>query len=152
MKSFLMPDGKRIEVATVADLERVYPLSFAQYQGFVARFPDPVLAELTLMIEDHSAKIGHGVLDEAAISDLAHAPVIELQFGKIPDTTMSFAQLVEHMRARYPSTEQQEVATRESFVEREVALVDPRSGAPVCHVRYVPMGVPGSFVVLLPQP
>lgn len=151
MKTFIMPGGQRMEVATVADVERAYALSFAQYEGFVAKFPDPVLARFTLIIEDHAAKVGRDVLDPSAIAVLKRAPVMELQFGKIPDTAMPFEQLVGHVHAQYPGTQAQEVSAHESHVTREIALVDPQRGTPVCRIQHVPMGIPGSFVIVPPQ-
>lgn len=142
----VMPDGNIEKTASINDFGSKYNLSYEDYQGFVGNLDGEVLQKFTILIEKQSQKVGRDVASEKHIEQLKEEKVVGIRFDKIPNTKMSFDEVIKYITSLYPHLSTKSTQNNEIGIDAEVSFVG--ENGTIVKVQNSNFGVPGTFVIL----
>ncbi len=143
-----LPNGEMLKCSTISDLDSIYSLKYEHYQGFTGEVDGEVLNDFTVLIEDQASKIGRDVASNEYIESLKRTPVTGLRFHKIPDSIMSYDEVLDYVSKCYPDLNREiRKGNLKTGIDEEVGFVDLDNNSIVI-AQYSKLGISGSFVIL----
>jgi hypothetical protein len=98
----VLPNKDTIYHLNINELSKIYPIKFQQYNGFVGHYPDSVLGNFVVRFKGYEGKVGTDILSEQTINNLMNESVSEIIFGKIPVSKISYLELIDYLKSKYP--------------------------------------------------
>jgi hypothetical protein len=148
----LLPNGELLKCNTVIELDSLYNLTYQHYQGFTGVMEDETLNEFTVLIKDQANKVGRDVASDDYIETLKKERVLGLKFNKVPDSIMSYDDVLKYVSEHYPKLSKIEVKSNlEAGIDKEINYTN-KSKEVIVTVQYSKLGISGSFVVVKSTP
>jgi hypothetical protein len=143
-----LPNGDLLKCTTIKELDSLISLSYQHYQGFTGEIEDDILKKFTVLIENQASKVGRDVAGDEYIKKLKQEEIIGLKFNKIPDSIMSYTEVLEYVSKHYPQLNREKVQSNlEVGIDKEVNYINENKEI-VVKVQYSKLGISGSFLVL----
>lgn len=146
------PDGDVLECSSVNELEKSLNcgLLYEQYQGFTGKIKsDSILSRFTILFANHSRLVGFDIVSDSYIKGIKNKPIESVMFDKIPESVMSFKDVLNYVSKKYPLLMAEETKnTLKVGVDKELKFKN-EDGETILRVQYSALGIKGSIVTLM---
>lgn len=143
----LLPNGKIINNDKVENLEKISPLFYMDYKGFVGSYPDSVLTKFTVLVDNYTNEVGRSVASQEHISSLKQKSFEGIKFEKIPDSVMKFDSVVSYLLRHYPNYSIKGNSVSIKRADKESVFLNAK-GDTLVVIQYFSLGIPGTFVTI----